>query len=162
MKEDWLPENRYTLKADVMDSSHVNNILIGSIVNGLVTTEDAQGQTVKIVPMDNTPPMERSGYQYANKVKHTSEGYPCILFIKFKATGSNVSNTRCMGIYNFNLGRYAYYNLGLKLINGITYTSTEEVYPRMVASYSEELEIETGSPVYSMEVQENSAIAMFD
>ena len=162
MKEDWLPENRYTLKADVMDSSHVNNILVGSIVNGLVTTEDAQGQTVKIVPMDNTPPMERSGYQYANKVKHTSEGYPCILFIKFKATGSNVSNTRCMGIYNFNLGRYAYYNLGLKLINGITYTSTEEVYPRMVASYSEELEIETGSPVYSMEVQENSAIAMFD
>jgi len=41
MREDWLPENRYTLKADVMDSSHVNNILVGSIVNGLVTTEDS-------------------------------------------------------------------------------------------------------------------------
>jgi pentose-5-phosphate-3-epimerase len=41
MREDWLPENRYTLKADVMDSSHVNNILVGSIVNGLVTTTDS-------------------------------------------------------------------------------------------------------------------------
>lgn len=162
MREDWLPENRYTLKADVMDSSHVNNILVGSIVNGLVTTEDAQGQTVKVVPMDNTPPMSKSGYQYASKVKHTSEGYPCILFINFKATGSNVSTCRCMGIYNFNLGRYAYYNLGLKLLSSITYTDESETYPRAVASYTEETEIEAGSPVYSMEVQENSAIAMFD
>ena len=162
MREDWLPENRYTLKADVMDSSHVNNILVGSIVNGLVTTEDAQGQTVKVVPMDNTPPMSKSGYQYASKVKHTSEGYPCILFINFKATGSNVSTCRCMGIYNFNLGRYAYYNLGLKLLSSITYADESETYPRAVASYTEETEIESGSPVYSMEVQENSAIAMFD
>ena len=162
MREDWLPENRYTLKADVMDSSHVNNILVGSIVNGLVTTEDAQGQTVKVVPMDNTPPMSKSGYQYASKVKHTSEGYPCILFINFKATGSNVSTCRCMGIYNFNLGRYAYYNLGLKLLSSITYADESEVYPRAVSAYTEETEIESGSPVYSMEVQENSAIAMFD
>ena len=162
MREDWLPENRYTLKADVMDSSHVNNILVGSIVNGLVTTEDAQGNTVKVVPMDNTPPMSKSGYQYASKVKHTSEGYPCILFINFKATGSNVSNCRCMGIYNFNLGRYAYYNLGLKLLSSITYADTNETYPRAVASYTEEVEVESGAPVYSMEVQENSAIAMFD
>lgn len=162
MKEDWLPENRYTLKADVMDSSHVNNILVGSIVNGLVTTEDASGNTVRVVPMDNTPPMEKSGYQYASKVKHTSEGYPCILFINFKATGSNTNNCRCMGIYNFNLGRYAYYNLGLKLLNGVTYTTENENYPKLVASYTEETEVESGSPVYSMEVQENSAIAMFD
>lgn len=162
MREDWLPENRYTLKADVMDSSHVNNVLVGSIVNGLVTTEDSQGNTVKIVPLDNTPPMSKSGYQYANKVKHTSEGYPCILFINFKATGSNVSTCRCMGIYNFNLGRYAYYNLGLKLLSSITYENEIEVYPRMISTYTEETEIESGSPVYSMEVQENSAIAMFD
>jgi hypothetical protein len=58
-----------------------------------------------------------------------------------------------MGIYNFNLGRYAYYNLGLKLINGVTYTTENESYPKIVASYTEETEIESGSPVYSMEVQ---------
>lgn len=162
MREDWMPENRYTLKADVMDSSHVNNILVGSIVNGLVTTEDTQGNTVRVIPLDNTPPMSKSGYQYASKIKHTSEGYPCILFINFKASGSSVSNCRCMGIYNFNLGRYAYYNLGLKLLNSITYTNQDEIYPRMVSSYTEGTEIEDGSPVYSMEVQENSAIAMFD
>jgi hypothetical protein len=112
--------------------------------------------------MDNTPPMSKSGYQYASKVKHTSEGYPCILFINFKATGSNVSTCRCMGIYNFNLGRYAYYNLGLKLLSSITYTDESETYPRAIASYTEETEVEAGSPVYSMEVQENSVIAMFD
>jgi hypothetical protein len=67
-----------------------------------------------------------------------------------------------MGIYNFNLGRYAYYNLGLKLLSGVTYTSEDEIYPRTVASYSSETSIEQGSPVYSMEVQENNAIAMFD
>lgn len=162
MREDWLPENRYTLKADVMDSSHVNNVLIGKIINGLVTTTDSGGNEVTIKPLDNTPPMSKSGYQYAGKVKHTSEGYPCILFIKFKATGSSIANTRCMGIYNFNLGRYAYYNLGMKLLTSIQYATNDETYPRMVGSYTESLEVETGAPVYSMEVQENSNIAMFD
>lgn len=162
MKEDWLPENRYTLKADVMDSSHVNNVLIGKIINGLVTTKDSQGNDVQIKPLDNTPPMSLNGYQWANKVKHTSEGFPCILFINFKATGSSVSNCRCMGIYNFNLGRYAYFNLGLKLLTSVNYTSTEEVYPRAITSYTESDTIEAGAPVYSMEVQENSTIAMFD
>jgi hypothetical protein len=162
MREDWLPENRYTLKADVMDSSHVNNVLIGKIINGLVTTQDSQGNEVAIKPLDNTPPMSKSGYAWADKVKHTSEGYPCILFINFKATGSNVTNCRCMGIYNFNLGRYAYFNLGLKLLTSVNYADTSETYPRMVSSYTESTEIETGAPVYSMEVQENSTIAMFD
>ena len=162
MREDWLPENRYTLKADVMDSSHVNNVLIGKIINGLVTTKDSQGNEVAIKPLDNTPPMSKSGYAWASKVKHTSEGYPCILFIRFKATGSNTYNTRCMGIYNFNLGRYAYFNLGLKLLSSVTYADTSETYPRMISDYTENLEIEEGAPVYSMEVQENSAIAMFD
>lgn len=162
IREDWLPENRYTLKADVMDSSHVNNVLIGRIINGLVSTTDAQGNVVPIKPLDNTPPMSKSGYAWADKVKHTSEGFPCILFINFKATGSNVSNCRCMGIYNFNLGRYAYFNLGLKLLTNVTYADTSETYPRAISSYTESTEVEAGAPVYSMEVQENSSIAMFD
>ena len=162
IREDWLPENRYTLKADVMDSSHVNNVLIGKIINGLVTTVDSQGNEVPIRPLDNTPPMSKNGYAWASKVKHTSEGFPCILFINFKASGSNVSSCRCMGIYNFNLGRYAYFNLGLKLLSSVNYTTTEELYPRMIESYTEETEIEAGSPVYSMEVQENNTISMFD
>lgn len=162
MREDWLPENRYTLKADVMDSSHVNNVLIGKIINGLVTTKDSQGNEVAIKPLDNTPPMSLNNYQWASKVKHTSEGYPCILFINFKATGSNVPNCRCMGIYNFNLGRYAYFNLGLKLLTSVTYATTQESYPRAISSYTESTTVEPGAPVYSMEVQENSTIAMFD
>jgi hypothetical protein len=152
MREDWLPENRYTLKADVMDSSHVNNVLIGRIINGLVTATDSLGNEVPIKPLDNTPPMSLNGYPWASKVKHTSEGYPCILFINFKATGSSVANCRCMGIYNFNLGRYAYYNLGLKLLTSVSYPDEIEQYPRMISSYTESDVIEPGAPVYSMEV----------
>jgi hypothetical protein len=67
-----------------------------------------------------------------------------------------------MGIYNFNLGRYAYYNLGLKLLTSVSYPDEIEQYPRMISSYTESDVVEPGAPVYSMEVQENSAIAMFD
>lgn len=36
--DDWLPENEFTLKADVVDSAHVNNVVIGQIVNGRAKT----------------------------------------------------------------------------------------------------------------------------
>lgn len=47
--DDWLPENEFTLKADVMDSSHVNNVVIGKIINGEVTN----GTNI-IKPMGNS------------------------------------------------------------------------------------------------------------
>ena len=161
MREDWLPENEYTLKADVMDSSHVNNVLIGRIINGMVTTTDASGQEVAVKPLDNTPPMNTIN-QWANKIKHTSEGYPVILFINFKnSDGSTI--TKCQGIYNFNLGRAASFNLGLKLLTSCTFVDDSATFPRMVDTYEESLTVVNNSPVYSIEVGENNQqIGAFD
>ena len=52
-----------------------------------------------------------------SKIKHTSDGFPCLLFIRY-APDSNgaIKDPEFKGIYNFNLGRYAFYNLGLKIL----------------------------------------------
>ena len=128
----WLPENEFTLKADVVDSGHVNNTAIGRIIN---TT------TV----LDKTPPMTDENLWTANgvdraraqeimsKIKHTSDGFPCLVFVQF-ASG----NIKFQGIYNFNLGRYAYYNLGLKIL--LDYDKPDGVVegaPYLVTSYKE-------------------------
>ena len=52
-KEDWLPDNEITLKADVMDSAHVNNVSIGQIDQGIA--KNLQGES--ITPFENTPPL---------------------------------------------------------------------------------------------------------
>ena len=113
VKDDWLPENEFTLKADVVDSGHVNNVAIGKILNDK-----------NLALLTNTPPMDsgeiwrneggisaQQGDSIRSKIKHTSDGFPCLAFIKFSD-----GTTKFLGIYNFNLGRYAVYNLGLKLL----------------------------------------------
>jgi hypothetical protein len=90
-KDEWLPENEFTLKADVMDSAHVNNVVIGKIVNGAVI--NSSGQSYK--PFSNTPPMDLPNSVWPSasqasairdKMKHTSEGFPVLLFIRFADT----------------------------------------------------------------------------
>ena len=142
----WLPENEFTLKADVVDSGHVNNTAIGRIIN---TT------TV----LDKTPPMtdenlwtsngiERARAQeIMSKIKHTSDGFPCLVFIQFAS-----QNIKFQGIYNFNLGRYAYYNLGLKIL--LDYEKPDGVVegaPYLVTSYKELVDGYKGG-TYSLEV----------
>ena len=137
-KDSWLPENRFTLKGDVMDSSHVNNVTIGEIINGEST------------PFTPTPPMTTAETTSAikAKMKHTSEGFPILLFITF-ASGI----TKFMGIYNFNLGRYALHNLGLKLLT--SYNLEKPQAPSLVSTYTEKLSWSDSPNVYSMEIKEN-------
>ena len=137
-KDSWLPENRFTLKGDVMDSSHVNNIAIGEIING------------EYSPFEKTPPMTTSDTttEIKSKMKHTSEGFPILLFITF-ASGV----TKFMGIYNFNLGRCAFHNLGLKLLT--SYTLENSKAPSLISTYTEKLNWTNTDNVYSMEVLEN-------
>lgn len=142
----WLPENEFTLKADVVDSGHVNNTAIGKIINNTTV-------------LDKTPPMtdenlwtsngvERSRAQeIMGKIKHTSDGFPCLVFIQF-ASG----NIEFKGIYNFNLGRYAYYNLGLKIL--LDYEKPDNVIegaPYVVTSYKELVDGYKGG-TYSIEI----------
>ena len=110
--ESFLPENSFTLKADIVDSSHTNNNAIGKFVN------------------DNTTPFKQArdkAYQhstkYAKNIKNTLIGFPILLFLHttyklYDSSGNETPEEKStyyfLGIYNFNLGRKSYYNLGYK------------------------------------------------
>ena len=164
-KDDWLPENEFTLKADVVDSAHVNNVVIGQIVNGLATNSSGQS----ITPFSATPPMSLGNDVWGGdadkanairgKIKHTSEGFPVLLFIRYAPDADGtIKQPKFCGIYNFNLGRYAYFNLGLKLL--IDYVKVNQDGPTIVTEYTEKVEQwNTGlsNGTYSVEINQNSS-----
>lgn len=86
-KDEWIPENIFTLKADYMDSSHANNTGIASyateVFNRLGIKNPAQKEN--------------------NKVKNTIDGFMINLYVN----GTN------RGLYNFNTDRYGAKNYGL-------------------------------------------------
>ena len=87
----FLPEQEWTLKADIADSAHANNTSIGKFVNKVCT----DFQTGLLV--DD---------KIKKYIKNTLEGFPFLMFVKI---GKSVYY---QGVYNFNLGRTSYYNLG--------------------------------------------------
>lgn len=140
----WIPENEFTLKADVVDSAHVNNVAIGSFVN-------SSGYFTKYPGYAASDPIK-------SKVKNTSEGFPCLVFIKYSNNSvedgleNGIGKTEFLGVYNFNLGRYAYYNLGLKTLTSYTEDSDlPEDRPVIVTEYT----ATAPDNVYSMEVSDN-------
>ena len=160
----WLPENEFTLKADVMDSAHVNNVVIGKVINGAVT--NSSGTQIK--PLSATPPMivpdslfpsSEVATDIKGKMKHTSEGFPCLLFIKFAPNAdTGIRNYKFCGIYNFNLGRYALHNLGLTLLT--SYTKEKQTGPTIISDYTESTtnwNTSETNGVYSMEINQNSS-----
>lgn len=115
--DSFLPESSFTLKADVVDSSHTNNNAIGKFVN------------------DNTTPFGQArnnsnqhGTVHTANIKNTLIGFPVLLFMHTRyqiytetnvATGTYKNTYYFLGIYNFNLGRNSSYNLGYKDIANI-------------------------------------------
>ena len=99
----FLPETKFTLKADIVDSSHSNNTSCGRFINTVCRkfSEDIQ----------------EDGY-YRNYIKNCLDGFPTIVFIchvlEDTLTGQVTYNYYYLGIYNFNLGRSSYFNLGYK------------------------------------------------
>ena len=94
----FLPEQEYTLKADVSDSSHSNNDAMGKFINANTTAF--------------TTPYGQSS-KYKSHIKNCLTGFPCIIIIK-DTDQNSVSKNYFLGIYNFNLGRSSYFNLGYK------------------------------------------------
>ena len=137
-KASWFPESQFTLKADIVDSAHANNAVLGQWINEL-TNCDFMEKTPAEELIEKMPPADKVVYDndgveevinhnpgetaiWPNhqglKIKNTLEGFPVLLLIKFNPqgmTGGTASvNEQLMGMYSFNLGRYSYYNLGLK------------------------------------------------
>lgn len=164
VKEDWFPEFEYTLKADVMDSSHANNAVVGKWINDNAETFGMEKNPAQMA-MDyqvngeyvNRPiktnyagePVVENGVTIRHlqpKVKHTIEGFPVIVLAKFyndtekDANGKEQQVTRFLGIYSFNLGRYSHYNLGLKFLKSYSTednSGKEFNTPCVVTSYEE-------------------------
>lgn len=100
----FLPEASFTLKADVVDSSHTNNNAIGKFVNTITT------------PFERA---KQNGSIYSSYIKNCLTGFPILVFLhtSYKADASSseyISQFYFLGIYNFNLGRGSYFNLGYK------------------------------------------------
>ena len=117
-KDTWLPEKTYTLKADVVDSSHSNNAAIGTFINDVLGEE--------YLPIDEQAKsnIENSNYvrnqQPTATLKHTVEGFPIFLIVNFHVETLDQIGITPLGIYSFNLGRNAIHNLGFNRINTIT------------------------------------------
>ena len=115
-RSSWLPEQTYTLKADVVDSSHSNNPAIGRFINEVLS---------EYYPIDNNAKLNvqqsSANLGYNVQFKHTVEGFPILLIMSFyKATSSpNEITITPLGIYNFNLGRKAYRNMGFSKIQSV-------------------------------------------
>jgi hypothetical protein len=113
----WMPEGRFTLKADIVDSAHANNASIGKWINENASTifEDTPPmKAVKAHPIKDTID---TGTTYSDvTVKHTLEGFPIILLLQFDGE----STETMLGIYSFNLGRGAYFNMGFQFLKSFT------------------------------------------
>jgi hypothetical protein len=131
-KDDWFPESQFTLKADVVDSSHANNATLGKWINtyGKKILDDTPPMTA----VKNNPPQDAvkdvNGEKiiFENKqtlptVKHTLEGFQIILMITF----ANETSPEMLGIYSFNLGRYSYYNMGLSFFKSFSRRTKNEL-----------------------------------
>lgn len=102
----FLPEQKFTLKKDVVDSGHSNNNAIADFVNR---------NTKKFETGENEHP-------YSYYIKNCLTGFPCLVFVRVQYTsqGRTTQNIYYLGIYNFNLGRDSYYNLGYKSLYNIS------------------------------------------
>lgn len=99
----FLPEQMFTLKADVVDSSHSNNTAIGAFINNNNDCNDAFS--------DAQPDGVKE--EIRNHVKQCLEGFPVLLYLELTdSTGEKSPEYYYLGVYNFNLGRESYFNLG--------------------------------------------------
>lgn len=122
-KDTWLPEQTYTLKADVVDSSHSNNAATGSFINEVLGYQEADGSSFHPfdkIAIDNVYNSDyKKNQQTTATLKHTVEGFPVLLIMKFNTSTTSTVSVTPLGIYSFNLGRDAYRNLGFRKLNSI-------------------------------------------
>lgn len=128
----FLPEKTYTLKGDIVDSGHTNNVVMGKFINDNTTKfADARGNSI-----------------HGGFIKNCLTGYPCIviLAVDYQVSGSN-TEYYYLGIYNFNLGRKSYSNLGYRDVSvfdgKISSVTPDNPFTFFVAP-SEQLEIKPG------------------
>lgn len=99
----FLPETAFTLKADVVDSSHSNNTAVGKFVNE--NNDWGYRSMINFTGVDS---------KISSHVKQCLEGFSILVFLNVTWREQDIDYSSCyyLGIYNFNLGRDSYFNLG--------------------------------------------------
>lgn len=104
----FLPESKYTLKTDIIDSSHSNNTSMGKFINS---------NTKKFAKASESD----QNSIYVHHIKNCLTGFPILVFIKVRIDSPKTPDQPdipeyfkfyYLGIYNFNLGRDSYFNMG--------------------------------------------------
>ena len=118
-KNTWFPESSFVLKADVVDSGHVNNAVIGKFINDIYNSSDIINPDV--FPMKTVIAQEnyRENLDNTLTAKCNIEGFPIFLIVQFNDTENNTSEIVPLGLYSFNLGRNSYHNLGFQIPKGL-------------------------------------------
>lgn len=166
-KASWLPEEAYTLKADIVDSSHSCNAAIGKFVNEVLANSEEENQWFPLHAETLTQFKASSYYQQAKaqgnvpKMKAAIEGFPVFLIIRFYSPNASLIDIRSLGIYQFILGRDSVHNLGLKVLDSITHESisgeTEDVFPNKVPFYQGNCEFnEFDAEAYWIEISDKT------
>lgn len=139
VKNDWFPERYYTLKADIVDSAHANNASIGKFVNTCAKNTELVNKTPAMEYFDthkNEFSLPTSTYDSTDglSVKHTLEGFPVLLIARFADSQNENGFIKSLGIYSFNLGRNAYYNMGFRVLKAFR-DENDSVRTDIVAPY---------------------------
>lgn len=135
-KETWFPEKVYTLKADIVDSSHSLNTSVGKFVNtefGFTYKEDGTLQDnsswypfseqvrTTFSQQKSNPSSAIQKYFPKATLKHGIEGFPIFLIMRFNDGGDSDAKTiATLGIYQFILGRDSARNLGYSIITNVS------------------------------------------
>lgn len=99
----FLPEQMFTLKADVVDSSHTNNTAVGAFINN--------NNNFRYDNITSQPNVVKK--EIADHVRQCLEGFPILLYLELTdSKGVYDTEYYYLGVYNFNLGRESYFNLG--------------------------------------------------
>lgn len=101
-KDEWIPECRFTLKADFMESSHANNTGIANFVQDIYKKYLASNPII-----EGFPPAKPNLADTKQHTRNTVDGFPIKLLIQ------TPDGTFDKGIYNFNLDRYSHRNFAL-------------------------------------------------
>ena len=163
-KKTWFPEKQFTLKADVVDSAHANNAVLGEWINNcnMLSPNPAMAAfNSSTRPKDVDDSGNKVWHDYEGEsidynedvtIKHTLEGFPVLLFIKF----SDSSDYTFIGIYSFNLGRYSYFNMGMQFLDSFSRRDTngDITCPKIINYYKTKPSLGTSvnsSECYSFE-----------
>ena len=135
-KKNWLPEIEYTLKADIVDSSHSINASIGKFINTEFGLIDNGNEFYPFSPTVKSEFLKckesavgKSCFPEVN-LKHGVEGFPVFVIIQFK------DGVKTLGIYQFILGRSSARNLGFEIVTSLQNNGLET--PQINPSFNDD------------------------